>query len=469
MARQDRWAAPEAVGPVALDRLAGLQQFIGPDRVPQVLRDAGRRNRRHCRLTHEVMLWVVLAMGILTDLPLREVFRCATRRRRGQKLPGRAGLCRARQRLGVAPVRRLFYQVARPLARPDRPGGFYAGLRLVGLDGTVLDVPDSPANARAFGRPPGGRGDGAFPQVRKLSLVELGTHAELALVLRPCAASEQAMFAGLLRHLRPGMLLLCDQNFFSFGRWQRLSGRGVALLWRVQSQMALVPEQRLPDGSYLARVYPSAKHRLRGEGGLVVRVIRYTLDDPQRVGHGQGHTPLTTLLDPAAHPATTLILTYHERWEQEVTYDEQKTHQAPRQPGKEAQLRSETPAGVVQEVHALALGHYVTRALMAAAAAAARLDPDRLSFVGGLRILRLRLPECPRRGGAEPGRWPGEFGRWYEDLLAEMAEERLPPRRNRINPRVVKRKLSKFPKKRAEHRPVPPLQKKFAEAIVIQT
>src|SRR5262249_5821742 len=157
-------------------------------------------------------------------------------------------------------------------------------------------------------RPPGGRGDSAFPQVRKLSLVELGTHAELALVLRPCAASEQAMVPGLLRHLRPGMLLLCDQNFFSFDRWCRLSDRGVALLWRVQSQMALVPEQRLADGSYLARVYPSPKHRLRGQGGVLVRVIRYTLDDPQRVGHGAVHTLLTTLLDAAAHPATTLIL-----------------------------------------------------------------------------------------------------------------------------------------------------------------
>jgi hypothetical protein len=447
---------------VELERLAGLQQFIGADRLQQVLHDTGRRNRSHCRLTHAVMLWVVLAMGILTDLPLREVFRCASRRQPGRKLPGRAGLCRARRRLGVAPVRRLFHQVARPLACPARPGGFYGGLRLVGIDGTVLDVPDSPANARAFGRPQGGRGDGAFPQVRKLSLVELGTHAELALVLKPCATSEQAMFGGLVRHLQPGMLLLCDQNFFSFDRWCQLSNRGVALLWRVQSQMVLVPEQALADGSYLARVYPSPKHRLRGQGGVVVRVLRYTLDDPQRVGHGQVHTLLTTLRDAAAHPATTLILLYHERWEQELVLDEQKTHQAPRQAGKEAQLRSETPAGVVQEVYALALGHYVTRALMAEAAAAARLDPDRLSFVSCLRILRLRLPECTRLCWAE-------FRRWYRELLAEMAEERLPPRRNRINPRVVKRKLSKFPKKRAEHRPVPPLKKKFVEAIVIET
>jgi hypothetical protein len=88
-------------------------------------------------------------------------------------------------------------------------------LRKVGLDGTLLDLPDSPENARVFGRPKGGRGDGAFPQIRKLSLVELGTHAELAFVLKPCHRGENSMVAGLLRHLQPGLLLLWDRNFFS--------------------------------------------------------------------------------------------------------------------------------------------------------------------------------------------------------------------------------------------------------------
>jgi hypothetical protein len=143
MTRQGLANGAAVLGPVDLERLAALQHFIGPDRLTQVLRGCGRRNRRHGRLTHEVMLWVVLAMGILTDLPLREVFRHATPRRPGQKLPGRSGLCQARQRLGVAPVRRLFDQVVRPLARPDRPGGFYKGLHLVGLDGTTFDVPSA--------------------------------------------------------------------------------------------------------------------------------------------------------------------------------------------------------------------------------------------------------------------------------------------------------------------------------------
>lgn len=450
------------LGPVDLDRLAGLQQFIGNDRLQQALDDTGRHNRSHCRLTHEVMLWLVVAMGLLTDLPLREVYRHAARLPAGQRLPGRAGLCRARRKLGVAPVRRLFGAVVRPLAQPGQPGGFYKGWRLVGIDGTSWDVPDSPANARVFGRPRGGRGDGAFPQVRKLSLVELGTHAELAFVLKPCQRSEQAMLPGLLRHLTPDMLLLCDRNFFGYPLWQELTGRGVQLLFRVQAGLVLEPIEHMPDGSYLAKIYPTPYDRAKDRHGVVVRVIHYTLDDPQRTGHGVVHTLITTLLDAAAAPAAELIVLYHERWEQEVTYDEHTTHQAPRHPGKEAQVRSETPAGVVQEMYALSLGHYVTRALMTAAAATAELDPDRLSFIGCLRILRLRLPECAS-GSVEA--WQG----WYERLLKEVAQERLPPRRNRVNPRVVKRKLSKYPKKRPEHRPIPPLKKKFVDTIVIQT
>ena len=165
-----------------MDRLAGLEQVIPPEAVRQALQATGRANQRRCKLTHEVVCWVVLAMGLLTDLPIRQVFKHARRLRVGEATPHRSSLCVARQRLGIAPVRHLFEQVVRPLARPETPGAFYRGFRLMGIDGTVYDVPDSEANAAAFARPSAGpRGDGAFPQVRKLSLVELGTHVEVGL------------------------------------------------------------------------------------------------------------------------------------------------------------------------------------------------------------------------------------------------------------------------------------------------
>src|SRR3954470_10117176 len=198
-----------------LDRLAGLEQVIRPEAIEQALAATGRVNSRSCKLTHEVVMWVVLAMGLLTDLPIRQVFKHARRLRRGEESPHRSSLCVARQRLGVAPVRHLFLQVARLLARPETPGAFYRGYRLMGVDGTVYDVPDSEANAAVSARPSAGpRGEGAFPQVRKLSLVELGTHVELAFVVRSIAHGEQAMVGGLLRHLTAEMLLLEDRGLF---------------------------------------------------------------------------------------------------------------------------------------------------------------------------------------------------------------------------------------------------------------
>jgi hypothetical protein len=444
-----------------LDRLAGLDQVIRPEHIRQALTATGRVNPRSCSLTHEVMLWVVLAMGLLTDLPIRQVFKHARRLRAGEESPHRSSLCVARRRLGVAPVRDLFARVVRPLARPETPGAFYHGLRLMGIDGVINDVPDSEANAAAFGRPTAGpRGDGAFPQIRKLSLVELGTHVEVAFVVKPCRCGEHAMVDGLLRYLSPEMLLLWDRGFFSYELWRKLDARGVKVLARVVNRLILRPIRTLADGSYLAKIYKSAYDRQKDRDGIMVRVIRYTLDDPQRVGHSEVHVLITNLFDETLHPAMELIPLYHERWEEELVFDEQKTHQDPRRATKPAQLRSETPAGVIQEVYALSLGHFVIRSLMFEAAASVGLDPDRLSFSGCFQILKCRLPECN-------GATPVTLETWYRGLLWEMQCERTDPRRNRVNPRVIKRKMSKWKKKRPEHRHRPPLKQTFTESVVM--
>jgi hypothetical protein len=451
-------ATPEAG--LLLDRLEGLRKVIAPELLEQALLASGRDQQKACRLSHRVMLWIVLAMGVLTHLPIRQVFKHARRLRPGDKTPSRSNLCEGRQRLGVEPVRRVFALAVRPLATPHTPGAFWKGLRLMGIDGTVEDVPDTPANAAHFGRSRGGRGDGAFPQVRKVSLVELGTHVEVALALGGWHDSEQHLVHQLFDQIPADALLIEDRGFFSYGHWKALQARGVKLLLRVKTSLILKPLERLPDGSYLAKIYPSSYTRDKDRDGIVVRVIDYTLDDPQRTGHGQPHRLLTNLFDAQLFPALEVAVAYHERWEEELVFDEQKTHQDPRRPGKPAQLRSQTPTGVEQEVYALSLGHFVVRALMLEAAQEVHLDVDRLSFTGCLRILQARLPECDSAT-------PQGLEQWYRLLVAEMAQERIEPRRNRVNPRVVKRKMSKFAKKRPEHRYRPPLKKTFAETVVI--
>lgn len=460
MSRQGCCTLPAHDAGRVLDRLTGLGQVIPPETLRQALLLTGCVNGRACKLPHEVMLWVVIAMGVLTDLPIRQVFKHARRLRVGEKTPGRSSLCEARQRLGVEPVRQVFASIVRPLATPDTPGAFYRGLRLVGCDGVVLDVPDSPANAAAFHRATGSRGDGAFPQVRKVSLVELGTHVEFGFAAGGWQHSETELAEALFDQVPADALLLEDRGFFSYVAWKKLGTRKVQLLVRIKSHMVFKPIRPLADGSYVAKIYPCAWDREKDRNGIVVRVIDYTLDDPQRVGHGAVHRLMTTLLDEKGYPAKELIVLYHERWEEELTFDEQKTHQDPRRATKPANLRSETPNGVLQELYALSLGHFVTRALMFQAATRVQIDVDRLSFTGCFQILQCRLPECDSRT-------PETFAEWCDGLLWEMSQEVIEPRRNRINPRVIKRKMSKWPKKRPKHRGIPPLKKRFEDSIVM--
>jgi hypothetical protein len=460
MLRHGRCTLPADEGQRILDRLAGLEHIISQETMRQALQDANRVNGRSCTLTHEIMLWVVLAMGVLTDLPIRQVFKHARRLRAGEKSPGRSSLCEGRKRLGVEPARLVYRNVVRPLAKPDSPGAFYRGFRLIGCDGTVGDVPDSPANAAAFHRATGSRGDGAFPQVRKVSLVELGTHVEFALAVGGWQDSETVLAEQLFDQIPADALLLEDRGFFSYLSWKKLSGLGVQLLVRIKKNMVFQKLVLLSDGSFLAKIYASPKDRRNDQNGIIVRVIEYTLNDPQRTGHGELHRLMTTLLDEYLYPAEELILLYHERWEEELTLDEQKTHQDPRRATKPANLRSETPEGVLQEIYALSIGHFVTRALMFEAAEQAQIDVDRLSFTGCFQILKCRLPECDSRT-------PESFEKWVAGLLWEMGQEIIEPRRNRINPRVIKRKMSKWPKKRPQHRHPPRLKKRFEETVVM--
>jgi hypothetical protein len=437
-----------------------LEKVISPAVMKQVLQDAGRVNGRACILTHQVMLWVVLAMGLLTNLPIRQVFRHSRRLRLGGTCPARSSLCEARRRLGVEPVQALHAAVVKPLTTPDTPGAFYRQWRLMALDGTVMDVPDSEANA-VFGRSSNASGDGAFPQVRKVSLVELGSHVEVAIAIGDYHEGEQTLARTLFDRIPEDALLLEDRGFFSAEDWNALHLR-VKLLLRVKSNLVLKPLRWLSDGSYLAKIYPTYYDRQKDRNGIVVRVIEYTLDDSQRTGHGETHRLVTNLLDERECPALELIELYHERWEQELVFDEQKTHLDPRRAEKPAHLRSETPDGVRQELYALSLAHFVIRSLMFEAARPVRLDVDRLSFVGCFRILQCRLSECDTST-------PATFQQWHDALLADMRTEQIPLRRNRINPRVIKRKISKWNKKRPAHRHPPPLLKTFQQTVVMET
>lgn len=432
--------------------LRGLYHLVPAERLAHILEATDRRSRRTRRIPADAATRLVIALGLFADLSVPHVWR---RLHPGTDRPDPvdSAFAQARGRLGVAPLRRLFDEVARPMATHQTVGATYRGWRLMGLDGTTLDVPDTRDNDRAFGRPANAHSTGAFPQLKLLALCELGTRAVCGLVIKPGRRSEQVMAGPLVDRLGPGMLLLWDRGFFSSALAERALRTGAHLLARVPAGALLTPKRRLADGSYLATLYPSAADRLAGRRGLEVRVIEYTHDDPGRPGRGQRNRLLTDVLSPDDLPAAEAPLVYHQRWEQELAFDELKAHLS----GRDVPVRSKTPAGVVQEVYGLVLAYYLIRRVIHDAAAGGSMDPDRVSFVGALRVVWCRLPESP-------GRSPDE---WYRALLREVRRQRLRPRRERWYPRVVKRKVAHWPRKRAEHVHPPQPTKPFRDAVVI--
>jgi len=388
------------------DRIAlgALTSVFPPELVDRVVAECGRRERRRRLLPARVMVYYVLALALFSQAAYEEVMRClveglgwARRQPPGPPrrswpawhVPGTTAIAEARARLGAAPLRALFAAAARPLATPETKGAWYRDWRVLALDGTTLDVPDTPANAGAFGRAGSGRGEGqgAFPQVRVVGLAECGTHAIVDAALGPYQTGETTLAARLTGWLGPGMLVLADRLFVGVPLWRQLQATGADLVWRAKTGKTapkLPVELALADGSWLSRLDMTG----RVGGPIVVRVVEYTLSDPGRPqAAGVTYRLVTTILDPARAPAAELAALYAERWEQEGALDELKTHQR----GAGAVLRSKTPDGVEQEVWAHLLVHYALRALMHQAALDHDLDPDRLSFVRSLRVVRRQL------------------------------------------------------------------------------
>ena len=375
--------------------------------VKAVLEATGRSSRRQRELPAHVVVYYVIALALYMQSSYREVLRCLLEGIQWLlnptariKVTGKSGISQARTRLGVEPVKQLHDQIVCRIATEATKGGWYRGWRVVSLDGSTLDVADEDANDAAFGRPVAQRGKSAFPQIRFVSLVENGTHVLFGTQMAGYGTSEMTLAKGVLPWLGQGMLCLADRYFFSFELWQQAKGTGADLLWRIRKNLQLPCEQRLADGSYLSRIYPSGQDRLRQRHGVVVRVIDYRLEGV--AGAEPMYRLVTTILDPEKAPAPDLAALYHERWEIETALDELKTHLR----GARIVLRSKRPDLVRQEFYGLLMAHFAIRGLMHEAALKADEDPDRLSFIHAVRVIRRKLQSFaaipPRGEGGVP-------------------------------------------------------------------
>lgn len=361
-------------------------------KIRSVLSDTGKASVRERDLPAHVVVYYVIALSLYMHSSYREVLRCLLEGVQwpldpsvSVKVAGKSGISQARSRLGSEPMRLLHHDVVRPIATRATRGAWFKQWHLVSLDGSTLDVADEVANADAFGRPGASRGDSAYPQIRFVSLVENGTHILFASQMADYGTGEITLAKAVLTSLQPGMPCLADRQFFGFDLWTLAQATRADLLWRIKKNMRLARDERLADGSYLSHIYPSEQDWRRKTNGVKVRVIDYRLEG---VAEAEPiYRLLTTILDHSEAPAAQLAALYHERWEIETALDELKTHLR----GARIVPRSRTPDLVRQEFYGLMMAHFAIRGLMHEAALKADGDPDQLSFIHAVRVIRRKL------------------------------------------------------------------------------
>ena len=372
--------------------LGVIAKFFPVEKIHDVLEQTNRASVRERDLPAHVVVYYVIALALYMRSSYREVLRCLLEGVQWLldpsakvKVAGKSGISQARSRLGVEPVKKLYDTVVTPIAEKRTKGAWFRQWRLVSLDGSTLDVADTVENDEAFGRPGASRGSSAFPKIRFVALLENGTHVLWAAHMDQYATDELTLAEKVIPALRKGMLCMADRFFPSYKLWRMAAKTGADLLWRTRQNARLDVENRLPDGSYLSRIYASTSDRRNGRNGLVVRVIDYRLKDVE--GSESLYRLITTVLDPEQAPAKELAALYHERWEIETTLDELKTHLR----GAQIVLRSKTPDLVRQEFFGLLMAHFAIRGLMHEAALKADEDPDRLSFVHSVHVVQRRM------------------------------------------------------------------------------
>jgi Insertion element 4 transposase N-terminal/Transposase DDE domain len=393
--------------------IGALTKTFPPELVDQVVNTTDTREVRRRLLPARLVVYFVLALWLFRGRNcgygrvMSKLVDGLYHRRRGQQLlagvldpagwvdagqgrrwrpPNISSLSRARARLGADPLHMLFDAVAGPVggsadgsADDPVPGVFCCGLRVVSIDGSTSDLPNTPENAAFFSRPSNGTRDGAFPQVRWLVAAESGTGALLGASFGPYTVGEQTLAKDLLPVLGPGMVVLADRNFLSHALARDVLATGAHILWRASASFKLTPTHVLADGMYLAVLHPARK----ADGPpITVRVIEYTVHtSPADGGDGAEESSevfalVTDLLDPEAYPALDLACAYPMRWQSETVIGHHKTDMGEGMPV----LRSKDPEGVAQEMWALFAVYQAIHTLIGAAVDATGIPPEKISF-----------------------------------------------------------------------------------------
>lgn len=429
--------------------LMALEQVIPSQTITSAIKSTNSQEQRQRILPTQVVVALVIAMNFWSSYSIVDVLKNlihgfnSLQIKQGIrfKTPTSSSITEARQRMGSAVMTRLFEMVAKPLGTFLTPGAFLGGLRIMAVDGTVFDIPDTGANAKVFGYPGSRPGTyPAFPKARLVFLVEAGTHLITDAFISPYKIGERRGALKLLRSVGDGMLLMWDRGLHSFKMVRTALQQKSHILGRVPANVKFKVVKTFKDGSYLSWIAPDGKSKKKGATRIPIRIIEYVIEEN---GTEKVYRLITDLMDISTFPALLLAREYHQRWEAENTLDELKVHLNSRKTA----IRSKNPREVIQEIYGWLLGHYCIRVVMFQSAAIGGISPLRLSFTGSLRVIRRAIPLFQQNVNSYQN--IDIYSSW---LISEILDLEIPPPQNRSNPRVVKKTRSKFKSKKRYHR-----------------
>lgn len=428
-----------AATPVAFPNLV---RHLDPEWIEEALLTTGTATLRRRRLPADRMIWLVLGMAVLRDMPITEVARqleVALPANDGSRTVASSALAQARARLGPAPMEWLFLRTGSAWASASAAPHCWRGLALYGADGTTLRVADSDENRRHFGSQDAGSGRGVsgYPLVRLVVLMALRSHVLAAASFGPYG-DERAYASDLWESVPDHSLVMVDRLYLQANVLVplRTSGQERHWLTRAKSNTKYTVIKKLGTGDELVAFAVSSEARRKDPSlpkTFQARAIRY-----QRKGY-KPSTLLTSLVDATCYPADELRVLYHERWELELGFGEVKTDLLERL----ETIRSKSVAGVEQELWGVLLAYNLIRLEMARIADELGVEPRRISFVAALRHF------------VEQWLWaattatPGAIPKRLNTMRDRMRRFVLPLRRpERVFPRAVKLKMSNYARKR---------------------
>jgi hypothetical protein len=361
------------------------------DTINEVLEELGCGTVRVRHLPNEFVIYFVMMLALFRDCSHREVYRCvalALNRLMGKGstkifIPSASALSQARSRVKDERLKRLFHKLAVPVGKVGEKGVWYRRWRKMAIDGCLVNAEDTPSNRKTFGRATNQHTTiGGAPQLRFVSLMEIGTHLFVGAAMGGYYDGETSLAKEVVSFLKPDMICMADRNFYSFDIFKQITDRGAAVLFRLQKGMSFASDKQLEDDSHLITIYSSTD--TKKSEGIKARLIQYKMiGSPTK----EAIFLITNILDAKEAPANELAALYHERWEYENALDELKTHLN----AKSIVLRSKTPELVKQELWGMLMTHYVIRSTMYQAASREKLDPDRLSFTHTVRVVKRTL------------------------------------------------------------------------------